>query len=74
MPVGLISNVCAYDMNDGSLIQPSCIFRRTAWETVGPLVEDINIPLDIDLWLKMVRLMSRYCERNSVFPYKEITH
>jgi glycosyltransferase involved in cell wall biosynthesis len=36
-------------------MQPACLFRRSAWETSGPLDETLHIALDLDLWLKMVR-------------------
>jgi len=36
-------------------MQPACFFRRTAWQTSGPLDESLHISLDLDLWLRMVR-------------------
>ncbi|VAW86183.1 Glycosyl transferase, family 2 [hydrothermal vent metagenome] len=42
-------------MNGGNFMQPSCFFRRSAWEAAGPLDETLNIALDVDLWLKMVK-------------------
>jgi glycosyltransferase involved in cell wall biosynthesis len=38
----------------GDFTQPSCFFRRSAWEIAGPLDEDVHIALDVDLWLRMV--------------------
>jgi len=37
------------------LPQPSCFFRRRAWETSGPLDETLNHQMDYDLWLRMSR-------------------
>ena len=34
-------------------MQPSCFFTRQAWQTCGPLNENLNYCLDVDLWLKM---------------------
>ena len=44
---------CAW-MDGGNFMQPSCFFRRYAWDEAGPLDESIDIALDVDLWLKMV--------------------
>jgi len=44
---------CAW-MDGGNFMQPSCFFRRCAWDEAGPLDESIDIALDVDLWLKMV--------------------
>lgn len=38
----------------GNFMQPSCFFRRSAWEAAGPLDENVHIALDVDLWLRMV--------------------
>lgn len=42
-------------MTGNNFMQPSCFFRREAWEACGPLDEDIHIALDVDLWLKMAK-------------------
>lgn len=42
-------------MGRGNFMQPACFFRREAWETWGPLREDLQYPMDVDLWLKMAR-------------------
>jgi hypothetical protein len=39
----------------GDFMQPSCFFRRSAWEAAGPLDEGVHIALDVDLWLRMAR-------------------
>jgi glycosyltransferase involved in cell wall biosynthesis len=39
----------------GDFMQPSCFFRRSAWEAAGPLDENIHIAMDLDLWLRMVQ-------------------
>ena len=42
-------------MDGGNFMQPSCFFRRAAWEVSGPLDENIHIALDVDLWLRMIK-------------------
>ena len=42
-------------MNGGNFMQPACFFRRAAWEQAGPLRTDLEYPMDVDLWLKMIR-------------------
>lgn len=39
----------------GDFMQPSCFFRRSAWETSGPLDESLEYALDVDLWLRMIK-------------------
>jgi glycosyltransferase involved in cell wall biosynthesis len=41
-------------LDGGDFMQPSCFFRRAAWEAAGPLDETVHIALDLDLWLRMV--------------------
>jgi len=54
-PDGLsFERLCGW-MSGGNFMQPSCFFRRSAWEAAGPLDEDIDIAMDVDLWLRMVR-------------------
>jgi glycosyltransferase involved in cell wall biosynthesis len=36
-------------------MQPSCFFRSAVWKASGPLREDLNYCLDVDLWLKMAK-------------------
>lgn len=45
-------SLCGW-LNGGNFMQPSSAFSRAAWEACGPLSEDINIALDVDLWLKI---------------------
>ena len=42
-------------LDHGNFMQPSCFFRRSAWEIAGPLDESIHVAMDVDLWLRMVR-------------------
>ncbi len=42
-------------MSGGNFMQPACFFRREAWENAGPLRTDLEYPMDVDLWLKMVQ-------------------
>jgi glycosyltransferase involved in cell wall biosynthesis len=43
-------------LDGGDFMQPSCFFRRSAWEVAGPLNETIHIALDLDLWLRMAQV------------------
>jgi len=40
-------------MSGQNFLQPSCLFRRDAWENAGPLDEQLHIAFDLDLWLRM---------------------
>lgn len=44
-----------YHWLDRFFWQPSCFFTRTAWETCGPLDENIHYAMDLDLWLKIAK-------------------
>lgn len=39
-----------------TVMQPSCFFTRTAWESVGGLDESIHFAMDVDLWIKIAKL------------------
>jgi len=39
---------------DGNFMQPACFFRREAWEACGPLREDLQYAMDLDLWMEMI--------------------
>ncbi len=39
----------------GDLMQPSCLFTKGAWQDCGPLDEELNYSLDVDLWLKIAK-------------------
>ena len=54
-PVELTFEAMCRWLEGGDFLQPSCFFRRSAWEAAGPLDENIHIALDVDLWLRMVR-------------------
>lgn len=47
--------ICCW-LDGGDFMQPSCFFRRSAWEAAGPVDETIHIALDVDLWLRMARV------------------
>jgi len=53
-------------LNGGDFMQPSSIFRRTAWERVGPLDETVHIALDVDLWLRMAKAGCRFVSSDSL--------
>ncbi|MFM2090142.1 MAG: hypothetical protein RLZZ127_631 [Planctomycetota bacterium] len=41
----------------GSVIcQPGCLMRRSALQAAGLLVEDLHYTMDVDLWLRLVRV------------------
>jgi glycosyltransferase involved in cell wall biosynthesis len=42
-------------LSDGYFLQPSCFFRRSAWDLAGPLDDTLNFCFDVDLWLRMVK-------------------
>lgn len=42
-------------MRGGNFLQPSSAFRRSAWNAVGQLNENIHIAMDLDLWLAMAK-------------------
>jgi glycosyltransferase involved in cell wall biosynthesis len=52
--------------NGGFFMQPSSIFRRTAWELVGPLDENVHIAFDVDLWLRMAKAGCRFVSSDSL--------
>jgi len=60
----LVHEPVPYDVNYENLLrwlsgndfmQPSCFFRRSVFEEVGPLNEDLHYCMDIDLWLKIAK-------------------
>jgi len=53
-------------MSGGNFMQPSSIFRRTAWERVGPLDENVHIAFDLDLWLRMAKAGCRFVSSDSL--------
>jgi glycosyltransferase involved in cell wall biosynthesis len=50
-------------MSGHNFMQPSCLFRRDAWEKAGPLDEQLHIAFDLDLWLRMAK---KGCEFMSI--------
>ena len=54
-PGALTFDAFCHWLDGGDFMQPSCFFRRAAWEAAGPLDETVHIALDLDLWLRMVR-------------------
>lgn len=43
------------DWFNSNFMQPSCFFRSRAWESCGPLREDLRYCMDVDLWLRIAR-------------------
>lgn len=52
-------SVCRW-MDGGNFMQPSSMFRRSAWERLGPLDEALHIAFDVDLWLRMAKSNCRF--------------
>lgn len=42
-------------LDGGDFLQPSCFFRRSAWEHTGQLDEHTHIAFDVDYWLRMAK-------------------
>ena len=42
-------------LDGGDFLQPSCFFKREAWELIGPLDEQTHIAFDVDYWLRMAK-------------------
>ncbi|MFC1701439.1 glycosyltransferase family 2 protein [Pseudomonadota bacterium] len=36
-------------------MQPSCFFKQEVWNECGPLDENLQLAMDLDLWLKIVK-------------------
>jgi glycosyltransferase involved in cell wall biosynthesis len=47
-------------------MQPSCFFRKSAWEVGGPLDETLHLALDLDLWLRMAKASCRFLGVNEL--------
>jgi glycosyltransferase involved in cell wall biosynthesis len=41
----------------GNFMQPSCFFRREAFLAAGPLDESIYMAFDLDLWLRLAKIV-----------------
>lgn len=42
-------------MQGNNFMQPACFFSKNAWDSCGPLDEDLDFCMDVDLWLKISR-------------------
>ena len=42
-------------LDDFHFMQPSCFFRRDAWDECGPLDLGLHCSMDLDLWLKFAK-------------------
>jgi GT2 family glycosyltransferase len=56
----------ALDFNNVGLIAPGTMFARWALERVGPLDEDLNVEMDLDLSIRLLQagIRSRYTPRS----------
>ena len=52
------------DWGENQFSQPSCFFTKEAWQSCGPIREDLYSALDLDLWLRM----------SKKFSFKKIDH
>lgn len=50
----------------GDFMQPSCFFRRGAWEACGPLDTGLHLALDLDLWLNMAKTGFQFTRINEL--------
>lgn len=41
--------------NENSFGQPACFFSKDAWQQCGPLDEDLQYGMDLDLWIKIAK-------------------
>ncbi|MDO6760242.1 glycosyltransferase family 2 protein [Tamlana sp. 2_MG-2023] len=45
-----------FNWNNGkNFMQPAAFFSKKAWNDCGPLNEDLNICMDVDLWIKIAK-------------------
>jgi glycosyltransferase involved in cell wall biosynthesis len=56
IPRGLVRNRLADWGHKGWFYQPSCFFSATAWQEAGPLDESLHFAMDVDLWLRLIRV------------------
>jgi len=73
-------------LNSGGFMQPSTFFKRSVWEKVGPIDEQIHIAFDVDLWIRMTQKGSCFLttpdllsvslrhENAKTAAYVELTH
>jgi len=54
VPRGLVRDKIASWGYKGHLFQPACFFSRKAWETYGPLDENLHYCFDLDFYLKVM--------------------
>jgi hypothetical protein len=46
------------DWYQNHFMQPGCFFTKVAWQQCGPLREDLEYCMDVDLWLKIAKQFS----------------
>lgn len=57
-------------MQENNFMQPACFFSRESWNQCGPLDEDLNFCMDVDLWLKIARKYDfRHLDEDIAFAY-----
>ncbi len=47
-----------YNFINKFFMQPSCFFTKEAWQSCGPLTEEIHLSMDLDLWLRITKKYS----------------
>jgi len=48
-----ISTLFEWFAGGAEFMQPSCLFTRHAWLNCGPIAEDLEYAMDLDLWIKI---------------------
>ncbi len=48
-----IDNLFEWFAGGAEFMQPSCLFTSQAWLRCGPLAEDLQYAMDLDLWIKI---------------------
>jgi glycosyltransferase involved in cell wall biosynthesis len=49
------NNLFEWFAGGAEFMQPSCLFTSQAWQQCGPLAEDLQYAMDLDLWIKIAR-------------------
>lgn len=56
---------------DGWFYQPSCFFSQKAWQSAGPLDENLHFAMDFDLWLKLSKF-GKFVSTSEIISYATI--
>ena len=57
--------------NGNNFMQPAAFFSKEAWDSCGPLNEDLNFCMDVDLWIKIAaKFPIKLLGRTLAFAYE----